>query len=110
MKKYYKKIYIAVIVLIGLSICFQLFCIAKNLVVSAGAGGFVTGECFILKTGKNRAGNSSAEYLKEFDAYFVAQPKKKYSILHLDSGYENGFTAKISRYFKRKTMFPPHFS
>ncbi len=94
MKKYYKKLYIAVIILIGLSICFQIFCIAKSLVVSAGAG-VVNWGVFYLEDGKKPRGNSSAEYLKEFNAYFVASTDEKALYLTFDSGYENGYTTKI---------------
>jgi len=103
MKKYYKKIYIAVIVLIGLSICFQLFCIAKNAGVSTGAK-VVNWGVFYTENGKKPRGNSSEEYLKQFNTYFVASTEEKVLYLTFDSGYENGYTIKILDILKEKNV------
>lgn len=45
--------------------------------------------------GKPPAGNATADYLKQFHAYYVNQTDEKVIYLTFDAGYENGNTAAI---------------
>ena len=45
--------------------------------------------------GKAPAGNASASYLKDFDAYFVEETEEKKIYLTFDCGFENGNTPAI---------------
>jgi peptidoglycan-N-acetylmuramic acid deacetylase len=47
------------------------------------------------ENGKQPAGNASAAYLKQYNAYFVGTSDKKIIYLTFDAGFENGYTAKI---------------
>jgi peptidoglycan-N-acetylmuramic acid deacetylase len=103
MKKYKKYLYVFIIFLICLSIFFEFFSIAKNVVRSAGAG-VVNWGVFYLESGKKPRGNSSEDYLKQFNAYFVAPTEEKVIYLTFDSGYENGFTSKIIDILKEQNV------
>ncbi len=57
--------------------------------------------------GKTPTGNASAEYLSDFDAYFVApeeQNGEKAIYLTFDCGYENGCTAPILDALKKHNV------
>lgn len=45
--------------------------------------------------GQTPVGNATADYLKEYDAYFVGSGEEKVIYLTFDAGYENGYTAQI---------------
>lgn len=47
------------------------------------------------KEGQTPVGNASAEYLKNFDSYFVGDASEKSIYLTFDCGFENGNTAPI---------------
>ena len=47
------------------------------------------------KEGQTPIGNASAEYLKNFDSYFVGDTSEKSIYLTFDCGFENGNTAPI---------------
>lgn len=47
------------------------------------------------KAGEMPRGNASADYLKQFDAYFVGDTSQKTLYLTFDAGYENGHTEQI---------------
>ena len=44
----------------------------------------------------------SAEFLDTYDAYYVGDTENKIIYLTFDEGYENGYTVKNIRYFKRR--------
>jgi len=94
MKKYYKYLYIFIIVALAGAAIYQVFDISKKAVFSANAKPVNWG-VFYLEDGKKPRGNASEEYLKKFDAYFVAPTEEKVLFLTFDSGYENGYTSKI---------------
>lgn len=57
--------------------------------------------------GKTPVGNASAEYLAQYDAYFVAPEEEKGEkaiYLTFDCGYENGYTSKILDTLKEKDV------
>ncbi len=54
--------------------------------------------------GKTPVGNSSAEYLKKYDAYFVDEGKEKTIYLTFDAGYENGYTESILNTLRDKNV------
>lgn len=45
--------------------------------------------------GQQPTGNASADFLKQYNAYFIGSPDKKVLYLTFDAGYENGYTPKI---------------
>lgn len=47
------------------------------------------------KDGDVPIGNASAEYLKQFGAYYVGETSEKKIYLTFDAGYENGYTSHI---------------
>jgi len=47
------------------------------------------------KDGERPIGNATAEYLAQFDAYFIGAEDEKVIYLTFDAGYENSFTAGI---------------
>ena len=47
------------------------------------------------KDGSRPQGNATAEYLAEFDAYFIGAEEEKVLYLTFDAGYENNFTSCI---------------
>jgi len=47
------------------------------------------------KNGERPNGNATAEYLKQFDAYFIGAENEKVLYLTFDAGYENNLTAGI---------------
>lgn len=47
------------------------------------------------KDGEVPIGNASAEYLKQFGAYYVGETAEKKIYLTFDAGYENGYTSHI---------------
>ena len=47
------------------------------------------------KDGERPRGNATAEYLAQFDAYFIGAEDEKVIYLTFDAGYENGFTQGI---------------
>lgn len=47
------------------------------------------------QAGQPPVGNATAEYLKQFDAYYAENTTEKVLYLTFDAGYENGYTAKI---------------
>jgi peptidoglycan-N-acetylmuramic acid deacetylase len=54
--------------------------------------------------GKAPEGNASAEYLKQYDAYYVGSSDKKVIFLTFDAGFENGFTPKILDVLKKHNV------
>ena len=57
--------------------------------------------------GQPPVGNATADYLKEFDAYYLAPDKRIY--LTFDAGYENGYTEKILDVLKAEEVPGPFF-
>ncbi|MDD2362034.1 MAG: delta-lactam-biosynthetic de-N-acetylase [Oscillospiraceae bacterium] len=51
--------------------------------------------------GQPPEGNASAEFLKSYDAYYVAGSDKKVIYLTFDAGYENGYTPAILDILKK---------
>ncbi|HHW46242.1 MAG TPA: delta-lactam-biosynthetic de-N-acetylase [Clostridiales bacterium] len=47
------------------------------------------------KEGEPPTGNASAEYLKQYDAYYLGDTTQKRIYLTFDAGYENGYTPAI---------------
>ena len=54
-------------------------------------------------------GNATADYLKQFNAYYAQNTQDKVIYLTFDAGYENGNTAAILDALKN-TMYTPPFS
>ncbi len=56
--------------------------------------------------GKEPVGNATAEYLKEYNAYYIdkAGEKEKRIYLTFDAGYENGYTEKILDVLKEEDV------
>jgi len=52
--------------------------------------------------GEPPVGNATVDYLKDFDAYYVAPDKRIY--LTFDAGYENGYTEKILDVLKEEEV------
>ncbi len=47
------------------------------------------------ENGKSPIGNASAEFLKQYNAYYIGDTSKKVLYLTFDAGYDNGYTAPI---------------
>lgn len=47
------------------------------------------------KEGEPPVGNASAQYLRQYDAYYLGDTSKKTIYLTFDAGYENGYTPAI---------------
>ncbi len=47
------------------------------------------------QAGKPPVANATAQYLKQYDAYYAQDTQDKVLYLTFDAGYENGYTAKI---------------
>ncbi|HJD23745.1 MAG TPA: delta-lactam-biosynthetic de-N-acetylase [Firmicutes bacterium] len=47
------------------------------------------------ENGKTPVGNASAEFLKQYNAYYAGDPEEKVIYLTFDAGYENGYTPSI---------------
>ncbi|MCI6012131.1 MAG: polysaccharide deacetylase family protein [Firmicutes bacterium] len=69
--------------------------------VTAAAGGN-WGLCF-QKDGQVPVGNATAEYLKQFHAWYVG-PEEKSIWLTFDAGYENGYTEEILNVLKEEKV------
>ena len=54
-----------------------------------------TGVWVFLKKEKTPVGNASAEYLKQYHAWYAGNPDEKVIYLTFDAGYENGNTEPI---------------
>ena len=75
---------------IKLIICCLFFTLICNKVYAGNNWGLRFG-----KDGERPVGNASAEYLAQFDAYFIGKEEEKVLYLTFDAGYENNFTAGI---------------
>ena len=69
----------------------------------------VFGECTdwglsFPEEGKTPVGNSSVEFLRQYDAYFVNEAAKGKIYLTFDAGYENGYTETILDTLKEKNV------
>ncbi len=47
------------------------------------------------ENGKPPAGNASADFLKQYNSYFIGPTDKKIIYITFDAGFENGYTASI---------------
>lgn len=56
------------------------------------------------ENGKTPIGNASAEFLKQYNAYYVGDTSKKVIYLTFDAGYENGYTASILDTLKKHNV------
>lgn len=56
------------------------------------------------QNGKTPVGNASAEFLKQYNAYYVGDTSKKVIYLTFDAGYENGYTATILDTLKKHNV------
>lgn len=54
--------------------------------------------------GQPPVGNATADFLKQFDAYYAGDPSKKVIYLTFDAGYENGYTASILDTLKKHNV------
>lgn len=54
--------------------------------------------------GATPVGNATAEYLRKYDSYFVADGNKKEIFLTFDAGYENGYTEQILDVLKKEKV------
>ncbi len=83
----------AVCALLAALILLQGMAIGKN--VYKAASGTIDWGLSFPENGKTPVGNSSSEFLKKYDGYFVDEGKEKVIYLTFDSGYENGYTERI---------------
>lgn len=67
---------------------------ANQATVSASAGNTNWGLGFHTE-GEKPTGNASADFLKQYNAYYVGPGDEKVIYLTFDAGYENGYTASI---------------
>ena len=56
------------------------------------------------KDGSRPAGNATAEYLAQFNAYFIGSEDEKVLYLTFDAGYENNYTAGILDTLKKHNV------
>ncbi|HIW73122.1 MAG TPA: delta-lactam-biosynthetic de-N-acetylase [Firmicutes bacterium] len=61
---------------------------------AAGAANTNWGLSF-QENGKTPVGNASAEFLRQYNAYYAGDPAEKVIYLTFDAGYENGYTPAI---------------
>ncbi len=54
--------------------------------------------------GKTPVGNASADFLKQYGAYYAGDPAKKTIYLTFDAGYENGYTPAILDTLKKHNV------
>ena len=54
--------------------------------------------------GKTPVGNASAEFLKQYGAFFAGDPEEKVIYLTFDAGYENGYTPAILDALKKHNV------
>lgn len=54
--------------------------------------------------GKAPEGNASAEYLSQYNSFYVGNPDKKIIYLTFDAGYENGYTPTILDVLKKHNV------
>ena len=57
-----------------------------------------------LKPGEKPRGNDSAEYLKQYEAYYVGSTNEKVIFLTFDAGYENGYTENVLDVLKKHNV------
>lgn len=82
---------------------FQVAVLGKNVYTDVSSGCIDWGLSF-PEEGKTPVGNSSQDFLKEYDAYFVDEGKEKVIYLTFDAGYENGYTESILDTLKEKNV------
>ena len=68
---------------------------SPSAVLPAGSSASANWGLSFREEGKAPAGNASASYLKDFDAYFVEETEEKKIYLTFDCGFENGNTPAI---------------
>ena len=68
---------------------------AFGAILPAGSSASANWGLSFREEGKAPAGNASASYLKDFDAYFVDETEEKKIYLTFDCGFENGNTPAI---------------
>ncbi len=56
------------------------------------------------ENGKTPVGNASADYLKQYHAYYAGSPDSKNIYLTFDAGYENGYTPAILDALKKHNV------
>ena len=56
------------------------------------------------ENGKTPIGNASADFLKQYHAYYAGSPDKKVIYLTFDAGYENGYTPAILDTLKKHNV------
>ncbi len=95
-------IFSAVCAFLAALILFQGVAIGKN--IGKETSGTIDWGLSFPEDGKTPVGNSSAEYLKQYDGYFVDEGKQKTVYLTFDAGYENGYTQKILDTLEEKNV------
>ena len=80
--------------------------IAPQQIVPGSAGN--EGNCWLSfqQEGKPPVANASADYLKQFHAYYAAQTAEKVLYLTFDAGYENGNTTWVLENAKKIAASP----
>lgn len=56
------------------------------------------------ENGKQPRGNASADYLKQYNAYYIGAADKKVIYLTFDAGFENGYTSTILDTLKKHNV------
>lgn len=89
-----RQLIIALLCCIAVGIGILVFAIRPQAAVEASAANTNWGLGF-GENGKQPTGNASADFLKQYNAYYLGAPDKKIIYLTFDAGYENGNTPKI---------------
>lgn len=72
--------------------------------VETGANANTNWGLSFQEEGKAPVGNASAEFLKQYDSYYVGNSQEKVIYLTFDAGYENGYTPAILDTLKKHNV------
>lgn len=89
-------IMLSLILVIVFTICCRQFILAKKN-TNWGLG-------FSKTQGEQPTGNATPEYLKDFNAYFIAPKEEKKLYITFDAGYEAGYMPKILEALKKHNV------
>ena len=85
--------------LIVTAICLCVFALLRTDVVAGDSWGL-----YFSKDGERPRGNATAEYLAQFDAFYIGGEDEKVLYLTFDAGYENNFTSEILDTLKKHNV------
>ena len=93
----------ATVLLCG-ALIWQLALLGKNIVTAVTAAPVNDWGLGFGEAGTQPRGNCDAEYLKQFDSYFIGNAEEKVIYLTFDAGDENGYTAAILDVLKKQEV------